>query len=188
MQKNSKWIIGIIAGIIVLVAIWVYVRHYNANQQAYTTFTSTDNSFDVQYPRGRQVQLPEASAGGALVASFVTDDESMQTSSNVKPYVNIAKGAVVWKLDDVYAATLEKYKKLFKNVEITSQTKDRINGENARIVAFDGALGGRKMHYIVVFIPHNDTIYTVTAASSPADSAVLGKELDVMLSTWKFTD
>ena len=187
MQKNWKLIAGIIAGIALLVGVWIYVKYYNNSQKWYTTFTSVDKTFSVDYPRSRQVQLPKTDQG-AIVASFVTDNDSLKTTSNIKPYVNIAKGAVAGNIDDVYAQTIEKYKKLFKNVQIISEGKDRINGENARKVVFEGTLGGRKMHYVVVFIEYKQMIFTITAASAPVDAQILGKELEIILSTWKFTE
>ncbi len=174
---------------IIVLLVWGYflIRKYNATQQWYTTFTSIDKSFAVQYPRTRDVQLPQSDAG-AIVASFTTNNDTLETKSNAKPYINIAKGAVAGKLDDVYATTVTKYKKLFKNMKVISEGNERVNGENGKKLVFEGTLWWRNMHYAIVFVPYKDTIYTLTAASAPVDATLLSKELDTMLSTWKFLE
>lgn len=187
LQKYGKNIAIILWVLVLLGGLFVLIRKYNATQQWYTTFTSVDKSFAVQYPRTRDVQLPKSDAW-AIVASFVTNNDNLITKSNTKPYINIAKGAVAGKLDDVYATTVTKYQKLFKNVKIISEGNERINGENGKKLVFEGTLGGRNMHYVIVFVPYQDTIYTLTAASAPEDATLLSKELDTMLSTWKFLE
>jgi hypothetical protein len=51
-------------------------------------FTSPDGSFSTELPKAWNAQVADANKG-AVVVTFVTD--SIQTTSNNKPYINIAK-------------------------------------------------------------------------------------------------
>jgi hypothetical protein len=177
----KRWKLLLVALVVLLVLVGMYIKKYNLTQKQYVTFSSPDQSFSLQHPRSWDVQVLNK---GALVAAFITDERVDLTGP--KPYINIAKGAVQGQLDDVYKDTLEKYKKLFHDVKIISETNGIINGSNAKKLIFDGTLGGKKIRYIVVVMDENGILYTITAASGQADSANLEEQVNKMLSTWSF--
>lgn len=118
---NKRWKLLVVALIVLLVLLGIYIKKHNQELKGYVTFSSPDNSFSVQHPRSWNAETLNK---GALVATFTTDERKDFT--NNKPYINIAKGAVQGKLDEVYASTLEKYKKLFRNMTIVTQTNGKV--------------------------------------------------------------
>lgn len=146
MLKKFRWVIVIA---IIIAGLFLFgrgVKHYNTTQKEYVTFTAVDGSFSLEHPRNWTVQLP---GKGAIVATLVTD--AVPTSSTMKPYINIAKGAVQGSLEDEYKKTIEKYKKLFRNLRVVSEEPTTFGGEPARMIVMEGSVGGRQMHYAVAF-------------------------------------
>jgi hypothetical protein len=158
------------------------IKHYNVVQKELTNFTSPDGSFALTHPKNWTVQNP---GKGAIVATLMTD--AVPSSSTMKPYINIAKGPSVGSLEDQYKETVFRYKKLFRNMKIISETTEKMGGEPARVIVLDASLGGKQMHYAVVETTHKDQIYTMTAAASPADGALLDEQLKNIMKSWKFT-
>ena len=180
---TKRWKLLLLILVLVIIGLWFSIKKHNVEQKDYVLFSSPDQSFSVQHPRNWDVQIVNK---WALVATFMTEER--KDPSSVRPYINIAKGAVQWKLDEVYTATVEKYKKLFKTMVIVSETSWQINWSDARKLVFDGTIGGRKTRYIVVVMDEKGILYTITAASADTDSAELEMQVNKMLATWQFTN
>lgn len=50
----------------------------------------------------------------------------------------------------------------------------------------EGNVGGKMLHYAIAFAERNGEIYTLTAASSPADASLLDKQFIKVLESWQF--
>jgi hypothetical protein len=179
--RRFRWVIVgllIIGGLLLL---GKGVKKYNAYQGNYTKFSAVDGSFSLEHPRNWSVQIP---GKGALVATLMTD--SVPTTSTFKPYINIAKGAVKGNLEKEYATAKDKYQKLFRNVKIISEKQVKFGGTPAKMLVMEGSVGGKAMHYTIAFAEHNGEIYTLSAASSPSDAAILDTQFMKVLDSWTF--
>lgn len=169
--------------------VWVFigtlfvVKKYNNKQNELGTFTSPDGTFSTQLPNLWNAQMADQSKWAILV-TFVTD--AIQTTSNNKPYIHIAKWWVAGDLQAVYTSTLERYQKLFKNYQLVSNADLEIDWQAAKKNIFDWTLGWKLLRYWVVFVPYKDTIYTVTASASLSDFDQVNVALDSIVKDWKF--
>ncbi|MBP6085631.1 hypothetical protein KA478_00140 [Patescibacteria group bacterium] len=181
IKRNWKKILIVLIVIAALVLVGIFLKKYNASQSQLGAFTSPDGSFSTQLPKAWDAQI---TSKGAIVVTFVTD--SIQSTSNVKPYINIAKGAFSGDLNTVYAETTAKYQKLFRNIKVVDNGTVSIDGKEGKKFVFDGTLGGRVMRYAVIVTQEQGVIYTITSAAAPADFPQVQPVLDSMASSWKF--
>lgn len=183
MKKHFRKILIAVACVVILVWIGLILKNHNKNQAALGMFTSPDGTFSTQLPNAWDAQLADQSKW-SIIVTFVTD--SIQTTSNNKPYIHIAKWAVQGDLDTVYADTVEKYKKLFKNFQSVQETNILIGGSAGKRIIFDGMLGGKILRYAVAMISHNGAIYTVTASAAQMDFDKVNPVLEGIIKDWKF--
>ncbi len=183
MKKHLKKIF--IALLIVAVLVWIgfLLKKYNKDQSNPALFTSPDGSFSTELPKAWDAQIADASKG-AIVVTFVTD--SIQTTSNNKPYINIAKGALSGDLNTLYAETLEKYKRVFRKLQIVQEADLLIWNDPGKKLVFDGTMGGKITRYAVVLVSHNGVIYTLTASSAATDFDQVHVVIDGIIKEWKF--
>jgi hypothetical protein len=87
IKKYWKQTLVVVALLVILPLVGIWLKKYNASRAQLDAFISPDGSFSTQLPKAWSAQIGEK---GAIVATFVT--ESIQSTSNVKPYINIAKG------------------------------------------------------------------------------------------------
>ena len=183
MKKNLKKILIAILIIAALVWIGFLLKKYNKDQANPALFTSPDGSFSTILPKAWDAQIADASKW-AIVVTFVTD--SIQTTSNNKPYINIAKWAFSGDLETVYAETKVKYSKVFRKLQIVQEAELQIWSDVGKKLIFDGTLGGKLTRYAVVIATHNWVVYTVTASSAINDFDKLHPVIDWLIKEWKF--
>ena len=159
------------------------MKKYNKDQANPALFTSPDGSFSTILPKAWDAQIADASKG-AIVVTFVTD--SIQTTSNNKPYINIAKGALTGELNTVYAETKAKYGKIFRKLQIVQEAELQIWSDVGKKLIFDGTLWGKLTRYAVVIVPHNGVVYTVTASSAINDFDKVEPVINGLIKEWKF--
>lgn len=183
IKKYWKQIVIVLVALGALVALGLFLKKHNKDQSSLTGFTSPDGSFSTSLPKSWDAQVPEK---GAIVATFKTD--SIQSTSNVQPYINIAKGEQGGDIEMVFNDTMKKYKDLFRKINIVQQGDFMLDGNPAKKVVFDGNLWGRLMRYAIVIGLRDYQAYVITAASSPSDFADVDKVIADMVSNWEFLD
>ncbi len=183
MKKNLK-ISLIVVLVIALIVWWVFLlKRYNDSRVSPSAYISPDGTFALEIPKTWSAQIPDA---WSIVVTFINND--INTTSQAKPYINIAKWWLQWDIDQVYAETVGKYKRLFKKFEIVEETEIKLGGEWAKKLVFDGTLGGRLVRYTVVLTRYEDVIYTLTSSSSQTDYEAVKPTLDGVLGTWEFLE
>lgn len=183
MKKHLKKVL--IALLIVAVLVWIgfLLKKYNKDQANPAWFTSPDGSFSTELPKSWDAQIADASKW-AIVVTFVTD--SIQTTSNNKPYINIAKGALTGDLATVYAETKAKYGKVFRKLQVVQELDLQIWSDMGKKLVFDGTLWGKLTRYAVIIVPHNGIVYTVTASAAVNDFEQVNQVIEGVMKQWKF--
>lgn len=183
MKKHLKKILIALLVVAVLVGIWILLKMHNKDQANLASFTSPDGSFSTELPKAWDAQIAEENKGAILV-TFVTD--SIQTTSNNKPYINIAKGAMSGDLNTLYEETKAKYQRVFRNLQVVQEGELEIWWDQGKKLIFDGTLGGKITRYAVILVTHNGVVYTVTASSAINDFEPVHVVIDGMMKEWKF--
>lgn len=183
MKKNLKWIL-IAVVILAVIAVGAFLlKKHNKDQSNPTGFTSPDGSFSTQLPKSWDAQLADPTKG-TIVATFVTD--SIQTTTNNKPYINISKGALSGDINTVYNDTMEKYKKVFRKLQMVQQADLSIWGDAGKKAVFDGTLGGKMTRYAVVLVSHAGVVYSLTASAGINEFDQVNPVVDQIVKEWKF--
>ena len=183
MKKLVKKIIIVLLVVAVLVWIGFLLKKYNKDQANPATFTSPDGTFSTELPKAWDAQIADESKW-AIVVTFVTD--SIQTTSNNKPYINIAKGALSWDLATIYTDTKAKYGKIFRKLQVVQEVDLQVWSDMGKKLVFDGTMGGKLTRYAVVIVSHNGTVYTLTASSAVNDFEQVNIVIDDVIKNWKF--
>lgn len=182
--SKKTWTIIAVVGLVVLLWLlgWV-VKKNNTYKEWHDTFKSMDGSFSVDYPRTWEVQIWNR---GAIEATFV-NKEQVQVDWKYS-YIHISKW-VIWSanVEDAYAEAMQKYSNLFKKMEIVSEQSLKVDSTPAKMVVFNGTLGGKDMSYAIVVFVKDGVTYVGTATGEPNAYKELQQQLNGMLSSWKFT-
>lgn len=183
ISKNTWTVIVIVA---ILVLLWLFARGVKKNniyKSWHATFQSMDATFAVDYPRTWEVQVGNR---GAIEATFVNKDK-IEVDWKYS-YIHISKWVIgSATVEEAYAEALNKYSNLFKKMNIIAQEDKKIDGVPAKMVVFDGTLGGKSMSYAIVVFVKDGTTYVATAAGDAGWTKELQQNLNSMLSSWKFT-
>lgn len=183
ISKNT-WVVIVIVAILVL--LWLFARGVKKNnvyKAGHDTFQSMDATFTVDYPRTWEVQVGNR---GAIEATFVNKD---QIEVDWKySYIHISKWVIgSTNVEEAYSEAMDKYSKLFKKMEIVAQENTKVDGQPAKMVVFNGTLGGKSMSYAIVVFVKEGITYVATAAGDVNKTKELQQQLNSMLSSWKFT-
>lgn len=183
MKKQFRRVFAIVGILAILVGVWVILKTHNKQQLAPNGFTSPDGSFSTSLPNAWRAQIAESNKG-AILATMVTD--SIQSTSNLKPYINFAKGGVKGDLPTVYAETRQKYEKLFKNFQVTQESDIILWWQPAKQLVFNGIIWGKMLRYMIVMAIFNGEVYTVTASATQADYPQVEPVLAELVAKWQF--
>ncbi len=159
------------------------VKKNNVYKAGHETFQSLDSTFVVDYPRTWEVQVGNR---GAIEATFVNKDK-IQVDWKYS-YIHISKWAMgSTTVEEAYAEAMQKYSALFKKMEIVAEENTKVDGAPAKMVVFDGTLGGKSMSYAIVVFVKDGITYVATSAGDAGWTKELQQNLNNMLSSWKFT-
>lgn len=183
MKKHLKKILIAVVVIVALVAIGYFLKKYNQSLANLSTFTSADGSFSTQLPKAWDAQIADEGKW-KIVVTFVTD--TIKSTTNSKPYINIAKWAQSGDINTIYAETLEKYKKVFRKLQIVQELDLSMWWDTAKKLVFEGTLGGRITRYAVILVSHNGEVYTITASAWINDFDQVNTVIDGLVKQWKF--
>lgn len=188
-KKNSlkKYLGRIIAAVVLLaiILIGLLVKRNNEYRKSVTQFMSIDQSFTVDYPRYWDVKMEWI---WAIVASFVDQSDPAKNDQNYS-YVNIAKWPTDFtNIEDAFVDTLEKYKQLFKNLEVVEQGDIKVDWVEGKKVVLNWSLGGSQRWYSIAMFMKDDITYVLTASSEIADSDTMKKQMNDLIKSWKFTN
>lgn len=67
-------------------------------------------------------------------------------------------------VEEAYAEAMQKYSALFKKMEIVAEENTKVDGAPAKMVVFDGTLGGKSMSYAIVVFVKDGITYVATSA------------------------
>lgn len=182
--SKSWWMIITLLAVAVLIGLMVFVvKKNNVYKAGHDTFQSMDATFAVDYPRTREVQVGNR---GAIEATFVNKDK-IEVDWKYS-YIHISKWVIgSSNVEEAYAEAMQKYSQLFKKMEIVAEENRKVDWSPAKMVVFNGTLGGKSMSYAIVVFVKDGTTYVATAAWDAGWTKELQQNLNSMLSSWKFT-